>query len=97
MVSLVLMSNAVQLATKKYHKDTKDDLFGKFFKPWKALLDGIVSKGGQILCCNTCLVARDMKTDNWDNDPFLMSWANRVKGPDIIDAMDQAGFVLQMT
>ena len=50
-----------------------------------------------MLCCNTCLVGRDMKAKDWDNDEFLMPWATRVKGPDIIDAMDQAGFVFQMT
>lgn len=37
-----------------------------------------------------------MATSDWDNDKYLMSFAQRVMGPDIIDAMDNAGFVLQM-
>ena len=83
-ITLVLMHDATRIATKSYAENNKL-ILPQPLKPWKELLKTIISKQGNIYCCNTCLKIRKIPDDD------LIEEAKRIKGPDVIDMKEFCG------
>ncbi|ETO15781.1 hypothetical protein RFI_21584 [Reticulomyxa filosa] len=75
--TLILMANAVWLATKSFRTKNQFKL-SDTFKPWEEQFANLFSKHGQLICCTSCLKERKI------NDDDLIKEAVKMQGPDLL-------------
>ena len=86
-VELLLLSDAVHLATKGY--GDKIDI-GAPFKPISELLPGFLKAGGKLKVCSACMMHNGVDADN------LVEGAEVINADYVVDAIMEAKKSLQL-